>query len=161
MKKVIFVCLGNICRSPSAEGIMKRIVQDNGLENEIFIDSAGTMGYHTGERADSRMIHHALRRGYDLTSVARKFDPRKDFQEFDYIVAMDNQNYNDLRSFDPQGKYHHKIYRMVEFCRNVQVEEVPDPYYGGFDGFELVLDILEDACYGLLGKIKDELNNQH
>ncbi|MFO7446637.1 MAG: low molecular weight protein-tyrosine-phosphatase [Ignavibacteriaceae bacterium] len=157
LKKVIFVCLGNICRSPSAEGVMQHLVKENGLDTLIFVDSAGTAAYHTGERADSRMRKHASQRGYDLTSIARKFNPKKDFNEYDYIIAMDNDNYNNLLSFDVDKKYRDKIFRMVEFCRNVQADEVPDPYYGGGEGFELVIDILEDACAGLLERIKNDL----
>ena len=157
MKNVIFVCLGNICRSPSAEGVMKHLIKEQNLENEIFVDSAGTIAYHTGDKADERMIKHALKRGYDLTSIARRFVPRKDLIKFDYIIAMDNENYNDLIGFDIQNKFANKIFRIVDFCRNVKAKEVPDPYYGGDAGFELVLDILEDACKGLLDKIKNDL----
>jgi len=89
-KKILFVCLGNICRSPAAEGIMKKLVEEKDLHNLIEVDSAGTMGYHTGEGADPRMKRHAKNRGYDLTSIARRFDPKKDFLDFDYIVTMDN-----------------------------------------------------------------------
>jgi protein-tyrosine phosphatase len=157
LKKVIFICLGNICRSPSAEGVMKHLVKEKGLEDIIYVDSAGIMGYHTGDRADPRMRKHAMKRGYDLTSIARGFNPREDFDEFDYIIAMDSSNYNDLQSKDTGEKYKNKILMMTDFCRTVRAAEVPDPYYGGADGFELVLDILEDACEGLLERILNDL----
>jgi len=157
LKKVIFICLGNICRSPSAEGVMKHLVKEKGLEDIIFVDSAGIMGYHTGEKADPRMRKHAMKRGYDLTSLARKFNHLKDFDEFDYVIAMDKSNYDDLRAKDPQNRYTKKIFMMTDFCITKEASEVPDPYYGGSDGFELVLDLLEDSCKGLLERIMSDL----
>ncbi|HUX93999.1 MAG TPA: low molecular weight protein-tyrosine-phosphatase [Ignavibacteriaceae bacterium] len=156
-KKILFVCLGNICRSPAAEGIMHGFIKSEGLENQIEVDSAGTMGYHTGEKADPRMRKHASQRGYDLTSLARRFNPEKDFRNFDYIVTMDNQNYEDVISMDRKNEYSSKILKMAQFCKTHKVNEVPDPYYSGSEGFENVLDILEDGCNNLLTKIKDEL----
>ena len=155
-KKILFVCLGNICRSPAAEGIMKSLVQKNGNDDQIFIDSAGTIAYHTGESPDPRMVSHAITRGYILDHKARKFNPEKDFQQFDYIVTMDDQNNADIKSLDSNGIYQNKIFKMIDFSKRFQVDEVPDPYYLGPTGFENVLDILEDACNGLLNKIKDE-----
>ncbi len=155
-KKILFVCLGNICRSPAAEGIMYGFIKSEGLENQIEVDSAGTMGYHTGEKADPRMRKHASQRGYDLTSLARRFNPEKDFSNFDYIVTMDNQNYEDVISMDRKYEYSFKVSKMAQFCKTHKVNEVPDPYYSGSEGFENVLDILEDGCKNLLTKIKDE-----
>ena len=155
-KKILFVCLGNICRSPAAEGIMYGFIKSEGLENQIEVDSAGTMGYHTGEKADPRMRKHASQRGYDLTSLARRFNPEKDFRNFDYIVTMDNQNYEDVISMDRTNQYASKVLKMAQFCKVHKVVEVPDPYYSGSEGFENVLDILEDGCKNLLTKIKDE-----
>ncbi len=155
-KKILFVCMGNICRSPAAEGIMKHFVEAQNLNNRIFVDSAGTIGYHAGEHADARMIEHASRRGYDLTSVSRKFNPDTDFDNFDYIITMDNDNYDDIRHLDRKKLYADKLYKMTDFSSSIKVSEVPDPYYSGPDGFERVLDILEDACKGLLKKVKDE-----
>ncbi len=157
-KKILFVCLGNICRSPAAEGIMKKFVAQNNLDNIIEVDSAGTMGYHTGEGADPRMKRHAKNRGYDLTSAARRFDPKKDFPNFDYIVTMDDQNFADINSLDNEKKFHNKIFKMASFCKNHDIAEVPDPYYEGSEGFEYVLDILEDGCGNLLNKIKNEID---
>ena len=157
-KKILFVCLGNICRSPAAEGIMHKMIKSEGLENQIEVDSAGTMGYHTGEKADPRMRKHASQRGYDLTSLARRFSPDKDFKEFDYIVTMDNQNYEDIISMDYKNEYSSKVLKMSNFCKVHKIDEVPDPYYSGSEGFEKVLDILEDGCKNLLVRIKNELN---
>jgi protein-tyrosine phosphatase len=150
---VLFVCLGNICRSPAAEGIFQYKVETAGLESWIKVDSAGTAAYHAGEKADKRMIRNAAERGYDLTSIARKFDPQRDFDKHDYIVAMDRNNFNDLQAMDPFGKYRDRIYLMTNFCSMVECSEVPDPYYGGSEGFQLVITILEDACSGLLERI--------
>ncbi|MGM0444615.1 MAG: low molecular weight protein-tyrosine-phosphatase, partial [Fibrobacterota bacterium] len=141
MVQVLFVCLGNICRSPSAEAVMQSLVDDAGLSDRIRLDSAGTAAYHVGEPADRRMQQHAQRRGYDLTSRARQFE-YADFDRFDYIIAQDNSNYHSLRQQDRTGKYTAKLYRMTDFARTVDEPEVPDPYYGGPQGFELVLDIL-------------------
>ncbi len=157
MKNILFVCLGNICRSPSAEGVMKAILKREGLETTYFVDSAGTGGWHAGERADRRMRKTAAERGYDLTSLARQFDPREDFEKFDAIIGMDDENIRDLRAMDREGRYGHKIFKMTDFCRKCKETSVPDPYYGGLHGFEHVLDILEDACEGLLDwLLKDE-----
>jgi protein-tyrosine phosphatase len=152
MKKIVFVCLGNICRSPAAEGIMKQKVQEQGLESVFEIDSAGTNGYHEGELPDSRMREHALRRGYALTSRSRpvKYD---DFEKFDLIIGMDDHNINNLKRLAPNSESWQKICRMTDFCRYYQDDFVPDPYYGGPSGFEHVLDLLEDACDGLLNAL--------
>lgn len=157
MINVLFVCMGNICRSPSGEAVMNKLVKRAGLEDEIECDSAGTIANHEGEPADARMKRHALGRGYRLISVARRFR-NSDFEKFDYIIAMDRANYNDLVSFDTEQKYKNKIYMMTDFAENTKYSEVPDPYYGGPEGFETVLDILEDSCEGLLAKIKEDNN---
>ncbi|BBM81811.1 low molecular weight protein-tyrosine-phosphatase [Candidatus Uabimicrobium amorphum] len=156
MKNILFVCLGNICRSPAAEGIMNKILSDKQLTHKYTCDSAGTTGYHTGESADARMIAHAKKRNYDLTSRARQFDPSSDFEKFDYIITMDQHNYENVRDRNYDKQHHHKIHPMVSFCTKHQVDKVPDPYYGGAQGFERVLDILEDACHGLLKHMEDE-----
>lgn len=150
--KILFVCLGNICRSPAADGIMQKKAAGLPLE----IDSAGTAGYHIGELPDARMRSHAARRGYALTHRARQFDPSKDFERFDLILAMDANNMRDIRKMDRQNRYAHKLKMMTDFCRSVKVNDVPDPYYGGPEGFDRVLDILEDACTGLLHDIQKE-----
>lgn len=147
--KILFVCLGNICRSPSAEAVMKKLVKDAGLEESFFIDSAGIMGYHEGERADDRMRGHAARRGYVLDSISRPVRTQ-DFYDFDLIIGMDDRNVDDLKQKAPDLESVAKIHQMTEYSRNKLYDHVPDPYYGGASGFELVLDLLEDACAGLL-----------
>lgn len=148
--KILFVCLGNICRSPAAEGIMKKKAE--GLPIEV--DSAGTAGYHIGELPDARMRSHARKRNYPLESYARQFNPSTDFERFDLILAMDKNNFRDLQSFDRSKKYSNKIVMMTDFCETMKVSEVPDPYYGGAEDFEHVIDILEDACSGLVKKLQ-------
>lgn len=154
--KILFVCLGNICRSPTAEGVMIDLVRKAHLESRIEIDSAGTYGGHAGELPDSRMRQHALRRGYNLTSRSRQVRP-SDFEDFDIILAMDDRNYQNLRDLSPDPESQNKVRRMVDFSQQTQYDYIPDPYYGGADGFELVLDLLEDACDGLLNEIKTNI----
>lgn len=153
--KLLFVCLGNICRSPSAENIMRHILQQAGLEQQISCDSAGTAAYHTGEPPDRRMAAAALKAGVTLMGRARKFVPQ-DFEEFDLILAMDRDNYRDILVQDPQGKYRHKVKMMLDFRQNYTLTEVPDPYYGGSDGFDYVIELLMDACQGLLDTLRSE-----
>lgn len=150
--KILFVCLGNICRSPSAEGIMKKLVKEAGLEMLVAVDSAGLIGYHEGELPDQRMRSHAARRGYVLDSRSRPVRPA-DFFEFDYLIGMDDRNYDELRRMAPDAESAAKVHRMTEYSRRFAHDHVPDPYYGGAAGFELVLDLLEDACGGLLEAI--------
>ena len=158
MIKILFVCMGNICRSPSGEAVMNGLIVKNNLQDRIECDSAGTIGYHTGEPADARMQRHALKRGYDLTSIARQIK-HFDFDRFDYIIAMDKENYNNILILDSEGKYRNIISLMMDFATQHDDSEVPDPYYGGEQGFEYVLDLLEDACMGLLERIvKNDLS---
>ena len=131
---------------------MKHLAQ--GLPIEI--QSAGTAGYHIGELPDPRMRSHAQKRGYNLVSHAQQFDPQKHFELFDHIIAMDENNLSDLKSMDRSKKYQHKLSLMTDYSLAMDVNEVPDPYYGGPAGFEHVLDILEDACTGLLKQLKNE-----
>jgi protein-tyrosine phosphatase len=154
MINVLFVCMGNICRSPSAEAVMNGIIEKNNLQGKIKCDSAGTIGYHAGEPADQRMKKHASKRGYDLLSISRKV-LYEDLHNFDYIITMDKENYDDVNAMDLAGKFKDKISMMTDFARNNNADFVPDPYYGGPDGFELVLDLLEDSCEGLLEHIKN------
>ncbi len=158
MKKIniLFVCLGNICRSPAAEAVMNDIIKKNNLDDKFVIDSAGTAGHHQGEESDPRTVVHAQKRGYDVTSFSRPFVREADYKKFDYILAMDDSNYADLLSFDVDQRYAHKVFKMTQFCTALNVKQVPDPYYGGPDSFEQVLDILEDACQGLFEKIKTD-----
>ncbi|MDL2214792.1 low molecular weight phosphotyrosine protein phosphatase [Dysgonomonas sp. OttesenSCG-928-M03] len=154
--KVLFVCLGNICRSPAAEGIMKEIVYNKGLQNKIEIDSAGTAGYHIGELPDPRMRQHGAKRGYNFNSHSRKFSVN-DFDNFDIILAMDDSNYHNIMRLTPDMDSQAKVHRMVEFSQKFGHDHIPDPYYSGADGFELVLDLLEDACDGLMVDIEKNL----
>lgn len=153
MKQILFVCLGNICRSPSAEAVMESIIERENLKGQIAVDSAGIIGFHAGEPADSRMQAHANKRGYKLNSISRQITPDIDFDKYDMIIGMDDKNMKDLRSLDPERKYKDKMHLMTSFCERSPAEEVPDPYYSGAAGFEHVLDLLEDACEGLVNNI--------
>ncbi|WP_099463503.1 low molecular weight protein-tyrosine-phosphatase [Parabacteroides provencensis] len=150
--KLLFVCLGNICRSPSAEAVMKKMVKDAGMADRFEIDSAGLIGYHQGEKADPRMRAHAARRGYVLESISRPVCT-SDFFDFDLIIGMDDQNIDRLKQKAPDLESVQKIHQMTEYSRNKLYDYIPDPYYSGEEGFELVLDLLEDACAGLLEHI--------
>lgn len=132
---------------------MMKLIKEAGLENEIQVDSAGTIGHHAGEPADRRMREHALGRGIELTSISRKVRFPQDFEQFDLIIAMDDNNFRDLKSLDPEGKFKNKIVKMTQYCSKFNDTFVPDPYYGGASGFEKVLDLLEDACSGLLQEL--------
>lgn len=150
MKKILFVCLGNICRSPGAEAIMKALVKRKNCEKEFYIDSAGLYSGHAGALPDERMRRHAARRGYQLDSRARTFYPSADFAEFDLIIGMDDQNIAALKQYACNEEEKSKIFKMTDFCQKfTSSTEVPDPYYGGSAGFEWVLDLLEDATEGL------------
>ncbi len=155
---ILFVCLGNICRSPSAEGIFKTIANNSDFKNDVYIDSAGTSAYHVGERADKRMRGFAKKRGYDLTSLSRKLN-YNDFTRFDYIVAMDQSNYRDILEMDNSGLFKTKVKMMTDFSTSYFGEDVPDPYYGGDDGFNRVIDILEECCKGFLEFLLDNERN--
>ena len=155
MIRVLFVCLGNICHSPSAEGVFRHLVDQEGLSDQIQIDSCGTLDHHEGEEADPRMRKHAKGRGYDLKSIARGIRP-EDFKNFDHIITMDDSNFDDVIAM-AKGDEQNKVQRMTDFCSHHKMGHVPDPYFGGPEGFELVLDLLEDACKGLLQQLKVEL----
>lgn len=147
--KILFVCLGNICRSPAAEGVLRAIVGSHGDEASWVIDSAGTYGGHAGDLPDRRMRVHAQRRGYDLVHRSRKFR-ESDFDEFDLIIPMDASNESNLRDLAPTVEAEAKIVPMMRFVtRATRYDYVPDPYYEGAEGFELVLDLLEDGCDNL------------
>ena len=143
--KILFVCLGNICRSPAADGIMRHIVRERGLGAEIAVDSAGTYAGHTGELPDARMRRAASRRGYDLTHRARQIR-EEDFGKFDLIVVMDDRNYEHVHRLAPSRADAARIFHPGW-------DHVPDPYYEGAEGFELVLDMLEDGCEGILAHL--------
>ncbi|HEX8205452.1 MAG TPA: low molecular weight protein-tyrosine-phosphatase [Solirubrobacteraceae bacterium] len=146
--RLLFVCLGNICRSPTAEGVMRHLVREAGLEDEIEIDSAGTGGWHVGAPPDERATEAARRRGIALEGAARRFDPG-DFDRFDLVLAMDSENLRDLRALAPDEEARSK----VRLLRGPGLD-VPDPYYGGPDGFDTVLDQVEEACRALLEEVR-------
>ena len=157
MINVLFVCLGNICRSPMAEGLFIHLVREKGLENQFRIDSCGTGGWHAGERADPRMRSTAAEHGIELPSFARKVQ-LQDFAEFDYILAMDESNHQDLLDLQvqvPNGKA--QLFKMRHFDTQGKDTDVPDPYYGGRAGFERVYEMLDRSCKGLLDHIQAEL----
>jgi protein-tyrosine phosphatase len=145
---VLFVCMGNICRSPTAEGVFRHFVEEAGLAEKISVDSAGTHAYHTNEPADRRATAAAERRGYSLINIRARRVQDEDFELFDYIVAMDRDNLASLKE-QSTAEHHHKIRLFLEFSSSNDAE-VPDPYYGGAAGFERVLDLVEIASRGLL-----------
>jgi protein-tyrosine phosphatase len=153
--------MGNICRSPAAEGIMKNLIFQNGLDKELIVDSAGTIGYHEGELPDKRMSELAAQRGYVLDSRSRKFNPLIDFEEYDYILTMDNNNYADINRLDTKQLHKNKIHKMVDFISDKNVSEVPDPYYGSDGEFEYVINLLENGSQNLLNKIKDDIERSN
>lgn len=146
MKKIriLFVCLGNICRSPSAEGLFKAYLRQEGLEQLFDVDSAGLIAHHQGEATDARMQSHARRRGYELTSISRPIT-YEDFFSFDYIIGMDESNRNRLLEKAPTAECAKKISILTDWHPQALLDHVPDPYYGGAEGFEQVLDIIEDC----------------
>ena len=150
---ILFVCLGNICRSPMAEVAFQRILEREHATERFTIDSAGLIGYHAGELPDSRMRFHAGKRGYSLTHRSRPFT-RADFDHFDMIIGMDDQNISGLNNQAHTLDETAKIFRITDFCRNIEADHVPDPYYGGDQGFENVIDLLEDACEGLYDAVQ-------
>lgn len=149
---VLFVCMGNICRSPSAQGVFEKFVDDNGLKSQFSIDSAGTHSYHVGGKPDSRSSQAAMMRGIDIRNQRARKISGIDFDSFDYIVVMDNDNHMNAKMICPK-QHQNKIYKMMDFSPSSKYTEVPDPYYGGDQGFELVLDLLENASIGLLDNI--------
>lgn len=151
---VLFVCLGNICRSPTGEAILKKIVEEKGLNDSFHIESAGTGNYHIGERPDPRTRHHGEKRGLKFESLAQQFNPQQHFDFYDYILCMDQSNVQNVRQKDPSQKYHNKIIPIMSFVPESGYSIVPDPYTGGPQDFELVIDLLEVACLKFLEQIK-------
>ena len=150
---LLFVCLGNICRSPAAQGVMQRLVDERGLTDRFYIDSAGMGSWHVGDLPDKRMRVHARPRGYELTHRARQVKSG-DFDDFDLIVGMDASNVDDLRDLAATIEQQDKVVMMGDYIRQYpNYDHVPDPYYEGSEGFELVLDLLEDACENILDRI--------
>ena len=156
--RVLFVCMGNICRSPTAEGVFRKMLVEHGLDARIEVDSAGTHGYHVGEAPDIRTQRAAASRGYDLKNIrARKVAPQ-DIDYFDLILAMDRNNLAALRPMCARDKVR-RLKLFMDYAQNFDDEEVPDPYYGLGHGFDLVLDMVEDASEGLIEAIKKEIGH--
>ncbi len=154
--KVLFVCTGNICRSPTAEGVFRHLAMVGNLHQHVDVDSAGTHAYHVGEAPDDRSMATAARRGYDLSELRARRFTTSDFVEFDYILAMDRNHLSILERSVP-AEHRTKIAMFLDFSSKHRGAEVPDPYYGGERGFEFVLDMIEDASEGLLADIKKKL----
>lgn len=150
--KVLFVCLGNICRSPAAHGIFEHLVRREGAQDMVEVDSAGTYGKHRGELPDRRMREAASARGYSLTHISRPVSAL-DLLEFDLILAMDDQNYQNLMNIAPSVEAARKVKRMSEYLTDNKISYIPDPYYSGMDGFNYVLDLLEEACENLFDSL--------
>lgn len=155
--KVLFVCLGNICRSPTAHGVFLAKLQQHGLTDHIEVDSAGTSDWHIGGAPDSRSAAAALALGYDLSKLRARQVQIQDFYEFDYILAMDNSNLHDLKTLQPEDGSAH-VGLFLAYARDTTLEEVPDPYYSGAEGFTQVLGLVEDASEGLLEQVCRDIN---
>ena len=153
---ILFVCMGNICRSPTADGVFRQKVADHGLNDLVRVDSAGTHNYHPGSPPDTRAQAAAAKRGYDLSSLRARQITAADYASFDLILVMDHDNLAALQD-DCPPEHQHKLRRLTEFCQVHQASVVPDPYYGGADGFEQVLDLVEDACEGLLAHVRRQV----
>lgn len=151
--KVLFVCMGNICRSPTAEAVFRHYVEEAGLVESILIDSAGTHDYHIGDAPDARTQRTAKQRGYDMSNLRGRQVEAGDFTRFDYVLAMDEANLDILKRLCPRDAQSH-LGLFLQFAESHSEREVPDPYYGGADGFERVLDMVEDAANGLLQHIR-------
>ena len=151
--RVLMVCMGNICRSPTAHGVLEKRVADAELADRIQVDSAGTHDYHIGRPPDERAQHHALRRGFDLSAQRARQLTAQDFTDFDLVLVMDDANQHGALALCPPAQ-RHKLHRLTDFCTRHRATEVPDPYYGGADGFEAVLDLVEDACDGVLAALR-------
>ena len=155
---VLFVCLGNICRSPAADGVFRKLVREHGLHERIVVDSAGTGAWHAGDPPDARMIHHARLRGYDLSPLrARQFSAKSDFDQFNLILTMDDSNFQNVTQLTARADQLARVQPFTKFCRIHDVKEVPDPYYQGEEGFEYVLDLIEDASATLLNHVRGQL----
>lgn len=153
MVRVLFVCLGNICRSPTAHGVFEALVKAEGLDDKVFVDSAGTAAWHIGKSPDNRSQEAAKLRGVDLSYIRARQVEANDLDEFDYILAMDKSNLENLLDLSTQSN-RQKVSLFLDYAQHHAEDEVPDPYYGGAKGFSTVLDLVEDACVGLLDDIK-------
>ncbi len=160
MYSILFVCLGNICRSPTAEGVFKSFIDDAGLSNQVLVDSAGTSAYHVNEAPDPRSQQEAKRHGYDLSRIRSRKVTSDDYEKFDLIIAMDESNLNNLKSFK-SSIYGAKLKLFLkDFAPLLSIRDVPDPYYGGAKGFTQVVQLIEQASEGLLEHLKAEISNK-
>lgn len=150
--KVLFICMGNICRSPTAEGVFNKVIQDMGTTNHFVVDSAGTHAYHIGEPSDTRSQETARSRGIDLSKIRARKVMTSDFEHFDHILAMDTDNYNLLIDASP-SEYHHKIKLFLDYAPERKEKDVPDPYFGGQNGFTHVFDLVEEASKGFYDSV--------
>lgn len=155
MVKVLFVCMGNICRSPTAEGVFRHMVAQADLAEHISIDSAGTHAYHVGNPPDDRAQNAASKRDFDLSDLRARRVNSDDFLEFDYVIAMDESNREDLLAICPEG-YENRVHLFLDYAKS-EIREVPDPYYGQGRGFEIVLNLVEDASEGLLKHLRSNI----
>ncbi len=157
MYSVLFVCTGNICRSPAGDGVLRHVLKKEGLDERVVVDSAGTHGYHVGDSPHERSIRTAAKRGYRLEGlVARKFI-QEDFKKFDLILAMDQGHYSDLMRMVPSG-YEDRVRLFMDFAnRYKHLSEVPDPYYGGIEDYEYMMDLIEDGMEGLMSEIRSHI----
>ncbi|MDA1090535.1 MAG: low molecular weight phosphotyrosine protein phosphatase [Proteobacteria bacterium] len=153
MVNVLFVCLGNICRSPTAEGVFRALVEREGLSDQVTVDSAGVGSWHIGSPPDDRAQATAKQRGIDLSKQRGRQAKADDFERFDYVIAMDSQNHGDLARMCPKGGKA-RLYKFLEFAPQLGLSDVPDPYYGGDGGFDAVFDMIEAASAGLLADIR-------
>ena len=153
MVKILFVCLGNICRSPTAEGVFRALVEREGLTDQISIDSAGVGSWHVGQSPDPRATAAARERGVDLSTQRARQVKAQDFDRFDYVIAMDSENRRDLKGICPAGE-EDRLHKFLQFAPDLGIADVPDPYYGGDGGFDTVLDLIEAASAGLLDDIR-------
>jgi protein-tyrosine phosphatase len=149
---ILFVCMGNICRSPTAQGVFRDMVDKQGLSEYISTDSAGTIDYHAGSKPDRRARETAIKRGLDLSDLRARMVSADDFERFDYVIAMDRSNYAALEALCPPGR-EERLHLLLDFAPHQPIREVPDPYYGGVAGFDRVFDLVEEASRGLLDKI--------
>jgi len=153
---VLFVCMGNICRSPTAHGVFRKLVEDAGLQNSIEVDSAGTHSYHVGHPPDERSQQTAIRRGLDMSDLRARKAKERDFDRFDLVLAMDRDNFSILQGYT-SAESAGRLHLLMDFASDQwRTREVPDPYYGGPNGFEQVFDMVEDASRGLLQHIRDQ-----
>ena len=150
---ILFICMGNICRSPTAEGVFRAQANAAGLSHSLFIDSAGTHAYHVGAEPDTRSQHFAEKRGYDISTQKARQVNANDFIQFDYLLAMDKDNLALLKAVCPP-EYQHKLALFMQYASTSVADEVPDPYHGGAKGFDIVLDYIEDASSGLIKALK-------